>query len=385
VTSISVAPFQPNLSSTQSSNASSSSSSTSPETRSFASHLKESSKEEDAHSTTEPVIAKKVLRKDDKEAQRQKRETTTAVLSIPVTTQHVQDPRDLLPSLQKDGSKRDAGAPASTIAAAPAEESKSALPKSPVAFSVALPKTPDAPKANLAEGGAAFAPADKTPHGQKNSAGGKQNSDSSDSKDAWPSAKDGALESAPKTTAFENAVNAAGAPAGVITGMQQSQHTPYSDAHLGRAASTPATAEIVKTTDLPPTPVSRPPQSIDLKVAGADNSQVDVRVSQRAGDVQVTVRTPDGDLAQSLRQHLPELSDRLAQTGVNSEIWHPGTAQASADTTSNQESWNSDQSQAQQQQQQQRNPESQSNPSNEENGGSWNWQNEFTNAEKEDR
>jgi hypothetical protein len=100
----------------------------------------------------------------------------------------------------------------------------------------------------------------------------------------------------------------------------------------------------------------------------------------------VTVRTPDGDLAQSLRQHLPELSDRLAQTGVNSEIWHPGTAQASADTTSNQESWNSDQSQAQQQQQQQqRNPESQSNPSNEENGGSWNWQNEFTNAEKEDR
>ena len=383
MTSISVAPPQAALSNTRSSNASSSSS-TSPATRSFASHLKESSNEDDDHTTTEPVGPKKVLLKDDKEVQRQKRETTAAVLSIPVTTQHVQDPRDMLPSLQKDGSKGDAATAANTIAAAPVEESKSASPKSPVAFSVALPKITDALKEHLPEGGAAFAPADKAPHGQKNSAGGKQNSDSSDSRDAWPAAKDEALDTAPKTTAFANAVHAADAPSGVITGMQQSQHTPYLDAHLGRAASAPAATEVVRTTDLPPTPVSRPPQSIDLKVAGADNSQVDVRVSQRAGDVQVTVRTPDGDLAQSLRQHLPELSDRLAQTGVNSEIWHPGTSQVSTDTTSNQESWNSDQSQAQQQQQQ-RNPENQSNPSKEENGGSWNWQNEFTNAEKEDR
>jgi flagellar hook-length control protein FliK len=50
---------------------------------------------------------------------------------------------------------------------------------------------------------------------------------------------------------------------------------------------------------------------------------VNVRVSQRAGDVQVTVRTGDTDLAQTLRQHLPELSDRLAQTGVHADLWRP--------------------------------------------------------------
>lgn len=315
---------------------------------------------------------------------RQKPATTAALLAIPSGMQQVQDPRDLLLSFQKRGREEQAaGSGDGKAAAAVSTESASALQKGPIAFSVALPNTAASDNAHAADGGAAIAPADKASHGQKNSAGSKQHSDTSDSEDAGPSAKAAGLASVPKEQAFAPALNATTASASVVTGMQ-SQHAPYSDAHLGRTAQSPSTAEVVKTADLPPTPVSRPPQSIDLKVAGADNSQVDVRISQRAGDVQVTVRTPDSDLAQSLRQHLPELSDRLAQSGVNSDIWHPATAQASADTAGNQESWNSDQSQAQQQHSQ-RNPNGRSNQPREENGGSSNWRNEFNNAEKEER
>jgi hypothetical protein len=86
-------------------------------------------------------------------------------------------------------------------------------------------------------------------------------------------------------------------------------------------SSTPAT-EIAEPSQ---TPTARP-QSLDFRVAGNDNQDVNVRVSQRAGDVQVTVRTGDTDLAQTLRQHLPELSDRLTQSGVQSEIWRPAAA-----------------------------------------------------------
>jgi hypothetical protein len=262
--------------------------------------------------------------------------------------------------------------------------------KGQIAFSVALPKTAVPEKANAAAAppmgaasAAGMASADKASHNEKNSAG-KQHSDTSDSDDSSSSSKTASLAGAPKEQTFAPVANAINTAPNVVTGVQQSQHTPYSDAHLGKISQPAAATEVVKTADLPPTPVSRPPQSIDLKVAGADNSQVDVRVSQRAGDVQVTVRTPDGDLAQSLRQHLPELSDRLAQTGVSGDIWHPATAQASADTGSNQESWNSDQQHAQQQQHQQRNQNGRFNQPQEE-GGSSNWRNEFSNAEKEDR
>jgi hypothetical protein len=395
VTSISAAaPVQSPSPSPQSSNASSSSSTQ--KTQSFASHLKESGEEEGTSSTTEPLQGvKKVPPKDEKEAGRQKPSAPgAAILSAPVSVQQIQDPRSMLLSWNKPNETSGGGSEASTAVRDAANSAVSAhvaatgliSQKGQLAFSVALPNAA-LPKASGADKAApaltaGIAPLNKAAHNEKNSAGGKQSSDTSDSNDP-KSAKAAALESTPKVQTSESTTATANTPAGIVTGAQANQFTPYSDAHLGKTTSPAAAAEVVKTADLPPTPVSRPPQSIDLKVSGADNSQVDVRVSQRAGDVQVTVRTPDGDLAQSLRQHLPELSDRLAQSGVGGEILSPATAQASTDTTSNQESWNSDQSEARQQQQQ-RNHNGQPNQPQDENGSS-NWRNEFNNAEKEDR
>jgi hypothetical protein len=76
------------------------------------------------------------------------------------------------------------------------------------------------------------------------------------------------------------------------------------------------------------------PQHIDLRLPSDDGRHVDVRISQRAGDVQMTVRTPDGELAQSLRKHLPELSENLTQNGLKGEFFHTATSQSS-DTSQN--------------------------------------------------
>ncbi|MEO8371825.1 MAG: hypothetical protein ABI806_21745, partial [Candidatus Solibacter sp.] len=42
--------------------------------------------------------------------------------------------------------------------------------------------------------------------------------------------------------------------------------------------------------------------------------------------VKLTVRTPDGPLAGTLRENLPELSARLAENGLKSETWHPAAS-----------------------------------------------------------
>jgi len=70
-------------------------------------------------------------------------------------------------------------------------------------------------------------------------------------------------------------------------------------------------------TPAPPTPPSA--RQIDLTVPNDAGRQVDIRILQRGSDVQVTVRTPDGDLAQSLRHNLPELSATLSRGGLREE------------------------------------------------------------------
>jgi hypothetical protein len=270
-------------------------------------------------------------------------------------------------------------------AAAPVEPT-AALQKSQLASSLTLPKTAvpgEKPPLAKTDSAGDIASPDKASPISRNSAGGKQHSDTSDSGNADSFRKTGAASgSTSKTTDFAPVVSAASAAGGFVPAMAPGQASLYPDSNPGRIASPPAAAEVARTADLPPIPVSRPPQSIDLKVQGTDNSEVDVRISQRAGEVQMTVRTPDSDLADSLRQHLPELSDRLAQSGVQGDIWHPGTAQVSADTASNQESWTSGQSPGQQQQQ--RSPDGRPQQSQENENGQSNWQNEFNTSEKED-
>ena len=74
-----------------------------------------------------------------------------------------------------------------------------------------------------------------------------------------------------------------------------------------------------------PSPLAAPPQparDIRLQVHGGEQ-RVDVRLTERAGEVQVAVRTPDARLTEALRSDLPGLSARLEQSGFRAETWHP--------------------------------------------------------------
>jgi hypothetical protein len=68
-------------------------------------------------------------------------------------------------------------------------------------------------------------------------------------------------------------------------------------------------------------------REIQLELRDAD-ARVNVRLVERAGSVQVDVRTPDSHLAASLRDDLPALTARLEQTGLRAETWHDAPAAA---------------------------------------------------------
>ena len=75
-----------------------------------------------------------------------------------------------------------------------------------------------------------------------------------------------------------------------------------------------------------PQPVSR---DVSWHLADGDSS-VDIRVAERAGEVSVTVHTPNRDLADSLRADLPDLVGKLRQSGFQAEVWRPAAAQSDA-------------------------------------------------------
>ncbi len=86
---------------------------------------------------------------------------------------------------------------------------------------------------------------------------------------------------------------------------------------------------------------SKPPsaaRNIQLDVNGGDR-RVEVRLTERGGEVQVAVRTPDAHLASTLREDLPALSSRLAESGFRAETWHPASPGASSGVPSGPGEW----------------------------------------------
>jgi hypothetical protein len=67
---------------------------------------------------------------------------------------------------------------------------------------------------------------------------------------------------------------------------------------------------------------SQPIREISFRL-GADSSQVDVQVAQRAGKIQVAVRTADPELTKSLQTNLGEVVGRLEDKGFRTETWTP--------------------------------------------------------------
>jgi hypothetical protein len=69
---------------------------------------------------------------------------------------------------------------------------------------------------------------------------------------------------------------------------------------------------------------SLPLRQIRLQVGASQGmAVVEVRLKEQSSQVDVSVRTRDSELAQSLRQDLPELAGRLGRHGFEADIWSP--------------------------------------------------------------
>ena len=75
----------------------------------------------------------------------------------------------------------------------------------------------------------------------------------------------------------------------------------------------------------PPQPHSSSNHDITVRLADAAESGANVHISERGGEIRVSVRTPDAELAQTLRGGLNDLVGRLDHNGIRAEVWRPGS------------------------------------------------------------
>jgi hypothetical protein len=64
-------------------------------------------------------------------------------------------------------------------------------------------------------------------------------------------------------------------------------------------------------------------RDISFQLSNKDQGAVQVRLSERAGELRVSVRTPDSGLTRGLREGLSDLVGRLEHNGYRTETWQP--------------------------------------------------------------
>lgn len=114
-------------------------------------------------------------------------------------------------------------------------------------------------------------------------------------------------------------VQDAGYAPSTVRGPETGSATPSARTPLSSASSSVRTPE----TAAPDTPATGAARDIALRLNASDNSAVEIRLSERAGEVRVAVRSADPALTESMRARLPELVDRLGARGFETEIWRP--------------------------------------------------------------
>jgi hypothetical protein len=72
------------------------------------------------------------------------------------------------------------------------------------------------------------------------------------------------------------------------------------------------------------TPPQGPMKELLIRIEAAEGQKVDVRIVQRAGDLQIAVKSADDITTQGLRHGLADLANRLNETGYHAEAWRPG-------------------------------------------------------------
>ncbi len=105
------------------------------------------------------------------------------------------------------------------------------------------------------------------------------------------------------------------APASTAAAPHSSPVSTQATAPTAPAALTPANE----------TPRTGTANQISITVPGADQQNVQVRLTDRAGEVRVSVHAPTEELAGTLRQDLGSLTTKLNQSGFSTEAFTPST------------------------------------------------------------
>ncbi len=123
-----------------------------------------------------------------------------------------------------------------------------------------------------------------------------------------------------------------------IVNAAHASAAPKIDAGLPLNAAA-AISKLADALELPAAPPANSANEIVVRIPDATDRGTDVRFVERAGEVNVTVRTTDSEMAQSLRSGLGDLSARLEQNGIRAEMWKPGSDNSSPQDESSRR-WN---------------------------------------------
>jgi hypothetical protein len=95
------------------------------------------------------------------------------------------------------------------------------------------------------------------------------------------------------------------------------------------ATPTPLAARMDQVIEPPATPASTN-HDITIRIPDATDQGTAVRFVERGGEVHVSVRTGDAEMAQTLRGGLNDLVNRLQDGGIRTEVWQPGSDASSS-------------------------------------------------------
>jgi hypothetical protein len=103
------------------------------------------------------------------------------------------------------------------------------------------------------------------------------------------------------------------------------------DLHTARPLATgPAAVKPANEPETKAVTTPQPTRQISLKLESGGAARVNIDLTQKAGRVQVTVRTQDRELTKSLQTDLGDLVGRLETKGFKAETWIPASSRQTA-------------------------------------------------------
>ncbi len=75
-------------------------------------------------------------------------------------------------------------------------------------------------------------------------------------------------------------------------------------------------------------------RNVHVQLQSDNNQRVDVQFTGSGTELRVSVRSADANLTEALRDHMPELTNRLDQQHFRTEVWIPRSAEASKPSSS---------------------------------------------------